>query len=494
MSWDVAIIGGGVIGTAIARELAGYQLRCVLLEAADDVGTGTSKANTAILHTGFDATPGTLESRLVARGGALLRDYAERSGIAVERTGALLVAWTREQAVCVAATTEKAKRNGYASVRSVSASGVYEREPSLGPGARGGLAIPDEWVIDPWSVSLAFATEAVRAGVAMRLGTRVTGVSAGDGDDGFELATSAGGEPVRCRFAVNAAGLASDEVDRMLGVGGFTIQPRKGELIVFDKLARPLLSSIILPVPTARTKGVLVAPTVFGNLLLGPTAQDVPDRSDTSTSASGLSALLEAGRRILPGLAAEEVTATYAGLRAATEHSDYQVGAYGRYVRVAGIRSTGLTASLGIAEHVLGLLEEDGLALKPRSAGPEVPRVPYLGEAGRRPYQDAERIAADPAYGEITCHCERVTRGEIRDALASDLPPAGLDGLRRRTRAMNGRCQAFYCGETVSSLFRRAELGAAGTGREAGAQGAGEPPGDPWEAGEPREAGKHSGG
>ena len=452
MSWDVAIIGGGVVGTAIARELAGYELRCVLLEAADDIGTGTSKANTAILHTGFDATPGSLESRLVARGSGLLRDYAQRAGIAVERTGALLVAWTREQADSLDAIAGKSRANGYPSLRSVSGSGVYEREPNLGPGAVGGLWIPDEWVIDPWSVSLAFATEAVRGGVALRLRARVTGVWA-DGD-GFELASSSGEEPVRCRFAVNAAGLASDEVDRMFGGGGFTIRPRKGELIVFDKLARPLLSSIVLPVPTARTKGVLVAPTVFGNVLLGPTAEDVPDRTDTATSAPGLAALLAAGRRILPGLEHEEVTATYAGLRAATEHPDYQVGADGRYVRVAGIRSTGLTASLGIAEHVAGLLEEAGLALKPR-AGTEraVPRLPYLGEAGRRPYQDAERIAADPAYGEIACHCERATRGEIRDALASDIPPAELDGLRRRTRAMNGRCQAFYCGAAVSAMF-----------------------------------------
>jgi glycerol-3-phosphate dehydrogenase len=455
VSWDVAIIGGGVVGTAIARELAGYQLRCVLLEAADDIGVGTSKANTAILHTGFDASPGTLESRLVVRGGALLRDYAQRTGIAVEPTGAMLVAWTREQADSLDAIAEKSRANGYTSVRSVSGSGVYEREPYLGPGAIGGLWIPDEWVIDPWSVSLAFATEALRAGVALRLGTRVTGVSAVPGGDEVELTAASGAEPVRCRFTVNAAGLASDEVDRMFGGGGFTIQPRKGELIVFDKLARPLLSSIILPVPTARTKGVLVAPTVFGNLLLGPTAEDVPDRSDTSTSASGLSALLAAGRRILPRLEEEEVTATYAGLRAATEHSDYQVSVHGHYVRVAGIRSTGLTASLGIAEHVVGLLGEAGLSLKPRAAaGRAVPRVPYLGEAGRRPYQDAEQIAADPAYGEITCHCERVTRGEIRDALASDLPPADLDGLRRRTRAMNGRCQAFYCGAAVSAMFR----------------------------------------
>jgi glycerol-3-phosphate dehydrogenase len=324
--------------------------------------------------------------------------------------------------------------------------------------------VPDEWVIDPWSVPLAYATEAVRAGMTLRLGTRVTAVAVLP--DGFELTAGPGAAPVRCRFAVNAAGLGSDEVDRMFGGGGFTIRPRKGELIVYDKLARPLLSSVILPVPTARTKGVVVAPTVFGNVLLGPTAEDVTDRADRATSAAGLSALLADGRRILPGLEHEEVTATYAGLRAATEHSDYQLGAYGRYVRVAGIRSTGLTASLGIAEHVAGLLGEAGLPLKPRlgfgreegagrgeGAGQAPPLMPYLGEAGTRPYQDAARIAADPAYGEIACHCERVTRGEIRDAHLSDLPPAGLDGLRRRTRAMNGRCQAFYCGAAVSALF-----------------------------------------
>ncbi len=456
MSWDVAIIGGGVVGTAIARELAGYQVRCVLLEAADDIGTGTSKANTAILHTGFDATPGTLESRLVARGSALLREYAERAGIAVEPTGALLVAWTEEQAGRLDAIAAKSRANGYTRIRSVPVSEVYQREPHLGPGAAGGLWVPDEWVIDPWSVPLAYATEAVRAGVDLRLGTRVTGVSALPGGDGFEL--TAGPKPVRCRFAVNAAGLASDEVDRMFGGEGFTIRPRKGELIVYDKLARPLVRSIVLPVPTERTKGVLVAPTVFGNVLVGPTAEDVTDRADRSTSAAGLSALLADGRRILPGLEHEEVTATYAGLRAATEHSDYQLGLFGRYVRVAGIRSTGLSASLGIAEHVVDLLAGAGLPLKPRAACAGPPLMPCLGEAGIRPYQDAARIAADPAYGEIACHCERVSRGEIRDALASDLPPAGLDGLRRRTRAMNGRCQAFYCGATVSAQFEQAQF------------------------------------
>ena len=312
------------------------------------------------------------------------------------------------------------------------------------------MKIPDESIICPWTTPLAFATEAAGAGVRLVLGAAVTGVALADGF--YQLNTTRG--PLRCRWVVNAAGLGSDEVDRMFGGDGFTIRPRRGELIVFDKLARTLIRSILLPVPTERTKGVLIAPTVYGNVLLGPTAEDVADRCDTATTAAGLGSLLTAGRRILPGLAEEEITSTYAGLRAATEHPDYQirVDAERRYACAGGIRSTGLSASLGIAEHVVGQLGEAGLALRPR-AGQPVPVMPYIGEAGVRPYQDAGRIAADPAYGQIVCHCERVTRGEIRDAMASPVPPADLGGLRRRTRAMNGRCQGFYCAAAVSRLL-----------------------------------------
>jgi glycerol-3-phosphate dehydrogenase len=447
---DVVVIGAGVVGTAIARTLARYSLDLVLLDAAPDVGTGTSKANTAILHTGFDAKPGSLESQLLRRGSTLLLAYAEAAGIPVQHTGALLVAWTPEQAALLPGIEENARRNGYLAVRPVAAAELYSREPKLGPGALGALEIPDESIICPWTTPLAFATEAAVAGVRLMLGATVTGVTS---DEGFyRLATTRG--PLRVRWVVNAAGLGSDEVDRMFGGDGFTIAPRRGELIVFDKLARTLIRSILLPVPTARTKGVLVAPTVYGNVLLGPTAEDVADRGDTATTAAGLGSLLAAGRRILPGLATEEVTSTYAGLRAATEHPDYQirVDAERRYACAGGIRSTGLSASLGIAQHVVEQLGEAGLALRPRACGP-VPVMPYLGETGVRPYQDAERIAADPEYGQIVCHCERVTRGEIRDALASTVPPADLGGLRRRTRAMNGRCQGFYCAAEVGRLF-----------------------------------------
>jgi glycerol-3-phosphate dehydrogenase len=447
---DVLIIGAGVVGTAIARTVAGFSLSCVLVDAAADVGTGTSKANTAILHTGFDTVPGSLESRLLRRGCGLLHDYAGRAGIPVDRTGALVIAWTSEQEAALAEIEAKARGNGCADVRRMTAADLYRAEPHLGPGARGAVAVPGESIICPWTTSLAYATEALREGVRLRLGTRVTGLRT---DAGQHTVTTTAGL-LRCRWLINAAGLESDRIDAMAGGGAFTITPRRGELIVFDKLARPLLRSILLPVPTARTKGVLVAPTVYGNVLLGPTAQDVADRTDTSTTNAGLAGLLAAGAAIVPGLAAEEVTASYAGLRAATGHRDYQirVDERRRYACVGGIRSTGLSASLGIAEYVLGQLGEAGLPLRQReTAGPPV--MPYIGQAGLRPYQDAARIAADPAYGAIVCHCERVTRGEIRDALASPLPPDDLDGLRRRTRVLNGRCQGFYCAAPVSRLL-----------------------------------------
>jgi len=455
---DVVIIGAGVVGAAIARELSRYQLTVLLADAANDVGTGTTKANTAILHTGFDAVPGSLESRLLRRGCALLTDYAALAGIPVERTGALLVAWTAEQQRELPSIQERARQNSCEGVRPVTAAELYRREPHLGPGALAALEIPDESVICPWTTPLAYATEAVRAGVRLMLGTRVTAARAESGPGGARgghvLSTNRG--TLRGRWVVNAAGLHSDRVDAMLGGdGGFTIRPRRGELIVFDKLARPLLGSILLPVPTAQSKGVLVAPTVYGNVLLGPTAQDIDDRADTATTSGGLASLTAAGRRILPRLLDEEVTATYAGLRAATEHRDYQirVDATRRYACAAGIRSTGLSASLGIAEHVVGLMGEAGLPLRGRNGTAAPPVMPYIGQAGTRPYQDAALIAADPDYGRIVCHCERVTRGEIRDALASTVPPADLDGLRRRTRALNGRCQGFYCAATVSALM-----------------------------------------
>lgn len=464
--YDVVVVGAGVVGAAIARELARYPLRTALVEASADVGDGTSKANTAILHTGFDAVPGSLEARLVREGQGRLAAYAEECGIPVEPIGALLVAWDEEQLAALPGLARKAARNGYRRTRTVGADELRRREPHLGPGALGALEVPDESIICPWTTTLAYATQAVRSGVDLHLNCRVREVTEGAPDAPRLLTTARG--PLRTRWLVNAAGLYADAFDRLLGHTDFSVTPRRGQLIVFDKLARPLIGHILLPVPTAAGKGVLVSPTVYGNVMLGPTAEDLADKRATGSTAEGLAFLREKGRRIMPDLLEEEVTAVYAGLRAATEHDDYAIRSHPeqRYVTVGGIRSTGLTASMAIGAHVVELLTEAG-AETGTATGLVPVTMPNLGEAYPRPYGRADLIAADPEYGALVCHCERVSRGEIRDAFAADIPPSSPEGLRRRTRALGGRCQGFYCGAEVRALFDSPGADASAPGTEA---------------------------
>ena len=275
---DVVVVGAGVVGTAIARALARHRLRVTLLEAGPDVGAGTSKANTALLHTGFDAKPGTIEARLVRRGCELLADYAapRRDPGRADRARCSSPGTTSSSPRCRGSPRRRA-RTATHDLREVDADELREREPHLGPGARGALEVPGEAIVCPFTPPLAFATEAVLAGCELRRNARVTGLVHRDG--GWEiLLAGATGPPLRTRFLVNAAGLRSDEVHRMAGRDGFTVTPRRGELIVFDKLARPLVRHILLAVPTTTTKGVLVAPTVFGNVMLGPTADDIADK------------------------------------------------------------------------------------------------------------------------------------------------------------------------------------------------------------------------
>lgn len=448
--YDVVVVGAGIVGSAVARDLAGCQLSVALLDSRSDVGDGTSKANTAILHTGFDAKPGTLESRMVSRGYRLLSDYARQTGIPVEHTGALLVAWDDEQLDALPTLKDKAAANGYQHCEIVDAPTVYRQVPDLGDGALGGLTVPDESIICTWTTNLALATDAVNRGATLLLNREVRGIEVGA--VATTVHTSAG--PVEARWVVNAAGLGADILDREFGFERFTVTPRRGELLVYDKLARPLVNKIVLPVPTALGKGVLVSPTIYGNVMLGPTAEDLDDRTATGTSDAGFEFLLSKGTQLMPKLLAEEVTAAYAGLRAAIDHGDYLIEAdpTQRYLLIGGIRSTGLTAGMAIAEHVHGLLQDAGVTLTVKRELPTPPRMPNIGEGFTRPYQDSEAIAADPAYGKIVCFCERVTAGEIRDAFASVIPPCSLEGLRRRTRVMNGRCQGFYCGADVQNL------------------------------------------
>ena len=452
--FDVCIIGGGVVGCAIARELSHYKLAVALVEAANDVGAGTSKANTAILHTGFDSTPGSLEARLLARGYERMCAYAAVANIPVERTGALMVAWDREQADRLPQIIENAEANGVHDLEGLTRRQVYDREQALGPGAVAGVLVPGESIICPFTPTLAYATEAIENDLELFLDNRVTAIEL-EANHSTVVTIQEG---IKTRWIINAAGLYADAVEAMVCASTFSVTPRRGQLIVFDRLARPLITHIILPIPTERTKGILVSPTVFGNILLGPTAEDLHDKRDTETTREGLDGLLRQGKAIIPRLIHEEVTATYAGLRTVTDEDDYmiRVDEDKRYICVGGIRSTGLSASLGIAEYVTELMSAAGESLAKKSSIGTI-SMPPLGENQIRPAFDDDRISENPAYGRIVCLCERVSEGEIIDALRAPLPAADTNGLRRRTRCLQGRCQGFHCSGEIAALVRHCQ-------------------------------------
>ncbi len=438
--YEVAVVGGGVVGCAIAREFALAGARTVLLEKAGDILAGASKANSAILHTGFDAVPGSLEQRLVAESYAIYRSLHERLNLPLLPCGAQLVAWTEEQEAQLPAIVAQAHENGVGDVAIIDAATLRDLVPALSPAARAGVTIPGEALVDPWSAPLAYLTQALAHGATALFNAQVTGGSF----DGAVWSLQTGRGPVKAGLVVNAAGLYGDWLDRsLLGTADFAIKPRKGQFVVYDKAARKLLDTILLPVPTARTKGVVVCPTIFGNVLVGPTAEEQESRSDTGTDEATLRRLMAEGERILPGLAALPVTAIYAGIRPATEEKDYRIRnrPAQHWITVGGIRSTGLTAALGIARHVLAL-HGGGFTPPAEVAWPEMPN---LAEHRPRPYQGE-------APGEIVCHCEWVTRNEIEAALASPLPPCDPGGLKRRTRAMMGRCQGFFCAARLAEL------------------------------------------
>lgn len=437
-AFDAAIIGAGVTGVATARRLALAGMRVLLLEKGEDILSGASKANSALLHTGFDAPEGSLELACMQQGYREYMDLRQAMNLPVLETGAMVVAWTAAQEAALPDILAAAHRNGVTDARLISSAEVLRAEPWLSPAVLGAVRVPGEHVIDPWTPFHGYAEQILAAGSTILRGTEVTG---GRFDGTWQLETTRG--RFSARQVVNCAGLYGDRIDALLlGRTDFTIKPRKGQFVVFDKAAARLLGSIILPVPDARTKGVVLTPTIFGNLLIGPTADETEDRQRATVTRPELEMLLARAVEILPALRDMPVTATYAGLRPATEFKEYRIRhePEQNWVTVGGIRSTGLTASLGIAAHVAHLL----------GAGPAVARLhpmPNLAEHLPRDWQK-------PGYGEIVCHCEMVTRREIEAALSGPFPPGDLGGLKRRTRCAMGRCQGFNCLGRIEELTR----------------------------------------
>ena len=439
---DVAIIGGGVVGCALFRAFALAGLDTLLIERDADLLAGASKANSAILHTGFDAPPGSIEHRCVAAGHAAYMAIHERLGLKLLPTTAILAAWTEADVEKLPGILATAHQNGVHDVRPLTAEEVRAREPHLAADVKGGLLVPQEGVIDPWSAPHAYALQALLNGGTLLRGVNVTGGERAGGI--WRLATSKGER--QARVVINAAGLQGDIVEAIARPSPFEIKPRKGQFVVMDKTAARLASAIILPVPNERTKGVVICRTAFGNLLVGPTAEETPERDIPTVEHDMLEGLLAQGKRMIPALADEPVTALYAGLRPATQFKDYRIEAIADegWITVGGIRSTGLTGSLGIADHVVGLYAEHFGALSP-IAEPVWPSMPNLTEAFTRPWQEEGRSS-------IVCHCEMVTETEIRAALTGPMPAGNIGGLKRRTRCMMGRCQGFYCTRRVMEI------------------------------------------
>lgn len=439
-SWDVAVIGGGVVGCAVARRFALEGAAVILLERAPDILAGASKGNSAILHTGFDAPPGSLELRCMQTGYREYLEIRERLNLPLLETGAAVVAWSDEDEAKLDGILAQAHENDVSDARRIGRDELLAREPNLAPQARAAVLVPGEHLIDPWSAPLAYITQALAEGAAC---LRNAPVTAGSFDGAsWRLETPRG--RITAGHVVNCAGLHGDELERsLLGECDFEIRPRKGQFVVFDKAAAALLRTIILPVPTERSKGVVICRTIFGNVLVGPTAEEQPERDRANLDRRMLEELHASALRMIPGLAPIPVTATYAGLRPATERKEYRIGVKERnWISVGGIRSTGLTAALGIAQHVVALY--DGAKTATR-AEPQWPRMPNLADHLPRDWQQ-------PGHGEIVCHCELVTRREIEQALTGPLPAGDPGGLKRRTRAGMGRCQGFYCGAHVAAI------------------------------------------
>ncbi len=441
--FDVIIIGAGVVGCAVARRFALEGAHVGVVEKASDILDGASKANSAILHTGFDAPSGSLELACIKAGYEEYQQIHRELNLPLENTGAYVVAWNGEEEGRLGAIVKQAHTNGVMDVGLITGDQLGKSEPNLAKNAKAAIAVPRESIIDPWSAPYAYLHQALMHRGEIFLSCEI--VSGRKDDAGWILNTTRGS--LRAKYVINCAGLYGDKVDRiLLGASKFTITPRKGQFVVFDKAAAKLVNSIILPVPTARTKGIVICRTVFGNILVGPTAEDQPSRTDASTSKEALQGLIRSGIVKLPALASIPVTATYAGLRPASEHKDYQIEQYGNqgFLTVGAIRSTGLSGALGIAHHVYELYT-NSTRKHDVVAEPKIPKANILSQNGERCWKGRDA-------GEIVCHCELVTKSEIEKALEGKLAARSLAGLKRQTRVTMGRCQGFFCSARLAEL------------------------------------------
>lgn len=451
---DVVVIGAGAVGCAVARELSKYQVDVIVVDKNEDIGGDASKSNSAIVHTGYDASPGTLESKLVVAANPMYDELARDLDVPFARVGAILPAVTDEQLAQLPAIKEKAFHNGVYDVEYKSAQELLAMEPNLNPAVKAGLYIPRESIIDPFVLVQAYAENANENGVHFLLNTRVTGI--GVEKNAIRSVETTGGR-IETKYVVNAAALYCDEIAAMVGKNDYKVVARRGQFYILDKKTSCKVQRIVLPVPTKMTKGKLICPTIHGNTLVGPTAEDLDNKTDKSVTAEGLQSIVEDVRMLVPGVKISDTITQYSGLRPNRVpeglHVDVYDDLYG-YVNLSGVRSTGLTLSAAMGKYVLQCLGDMGLLLEFKKDFVKTRKGIFRFHELCFEEKEAA-ISKNPLYGNVVCRCETVTEGEILDAIHRPLGARSIDAVKRRVRAGMGRCQGGFCGPKVMEILSR---------------------------------------
>lgn len=458
--YDVLIIGGGVTGAAIARELSRYDLKTALFEKGEDVCSGTSKANSGIAHAGFDAAPGSLKAKMNIRGSQMMEELSRKLDFPYKRNGSLVLCFDEKDRPRLEKLLQQGKENGVEGLEILEKKELLALEPALSEEVVCALHAPTGGIVCPFKLTIALAENAAVNGVEFHLNEGVKRVQPGT-VEGYTVETGKG--TYETRIVVNAAGLYGDEIHNQVSGEKLHITPRKGEYCLMDKKIGQLVSHTIFQMPTAMGKGVLVTPTVHGNLMVGPTATDISDKEGVDTTAEGLDEVLKKAALSVKSLPRGVTITSFAGLRAHEDHDDFILGevkdAPGFFDAV-GIESPGLTSAPAIgewmAEKIVEKLRKTQKVEEKKAfqeTRKDIPNIASMDQA-----EAAALIAENPAYGTIICRCEKVTEGEIIDAIRRPLGARSLDGIKRRTRAGMGRCQAGFCSTKVMDILAR-ELG-----------------------------------
>lgn len=439
---DVIIIGAGVSGCAVARELSRYELDICVLEKESDVCEGTSKANSGIVHGGFDAKPGTLKAKLNVLGNQMMDEMAEKLDFPFRRNGAMVVCQSKEEMAVLEELMERGKKNGVEGMEMLSRSQALLLEPNLADTVYAAIHIPSSGIVCPFEMNLAYAENAVQNGVQFHLETEVKQIE--KMENGFRVLTDKG--MFETRFLINAAGVYADIFHNMVSREKIHITPRRGEYCLLDKNAGNLVERTIFQIPTPKGKGVLVTPTVHGNLLIGPTAADITDKEGTETTSDGLEEVMKKCTKSVKNIPKRQIITSFAGLRAHEDDGDFiiqEVKDAKGFIDVAGIESPGLSSVPAIGVYVRDIMAGLTELCEKKEFCEHRKRITRISELSRE--EQNGLIQENPAYGQIVCRCEGVTMGEILDAIHRPLGATTLDGIKRRTRAGMGRCQAGFC-------------------------------------------------